>query len=342
MLELDGARGEGGGQVVRTAVALAAVGGRAIRVENVRAARSPRGLRPQHRAAIEACAAVVDADTDNVRAGADWFEFRPSEPPRRGDWSWKVGTAGSATLVLQTVLVPLLSSDGPSVVTVEGGTHTRNAPIWEHLEGSYLPILRQMGVEITPGLDRYGFYPAGDGRVRIRIEPPAASLEPLDLPERGTLRRLDATSILADLPGHIARRELETFADELAVYRVDRRVDTVDRAASKGNALYVVAESESTTAVLSEMGQKGRPAEEVATSLAARTGRYLDSGAAVEPHLADQLVVPFALAGGGSYTTSRITSHLRTQLDLVGELLEVGTEIDRSAEPGARIAFEPG
>lgn len=340
MIEVDGSRGEGGGQIVRTAVALAAATETSVRITNVRAARSNPGLRPQHCTAIEACADICSAQTEGVETGARTFEFRGVGGPRSGDWSWSVGTAGSATLVIQSVVPPLLRTEGCSTIVVEGGTHTRNAPIWEHLERCYVPAIERIGATVDVCLERHGFYPAGGGRLQLEIEPPRHDLESLERLDRGALRRLEVTAILADLPGHIARRELETFADELAVYDVTRRVDAVEESRSRGNALYASIESDAGTAILSEMGWKGRPAEEVATQLARQTRQYLDSGAAVDARLADQLVVPMALGGGGRFTTSEITPHCRTQLELIPDFLDVAFDVTETGSETFRVDVE--
>lgn len=341
MRDIDGSRGEGGGQIVRSAVSLAAATGTPIRVTNVRAARSNSGLRPQHETAVEACAAICAADTEGVSPGSRTFEFVPTREPVAGTWEWSVETAGSATLVLQAALPPLLRADGPSRLTVEGGTHTLHAPIWEHLERSYLPVLERMEVETEARLERHGFYPAGGGRVHLEIDPSDGPLRPVERRERGSLERLAVTAILADLPGHIARRELETFTDALSVWEFTRRVDAVDAAASPGNALFATVESDAGVVVLSEMGEKGRPAEDVARQLADRTRRYLDGAAAVDVHLADQLLLPLALAGGGAFTTREVTSHTRTQLDLIPEFLDVTFDLRETSEGLVQIDVRP-
>lgn len=331
MRVVDGSQGEGGGQVLRTAVSLATLTGEPTRVENIRANRSNPGLRPQHQTAVRACAKICRAETDGIEVGSETIVFEPRTRPQAGDWAFSVGTAGSVTLVLQTLIPPLLRADAPSELTVEGGTHTLKAPTWEYFERTYLPALERTGATLDAEIERYGFYPKGGGCIRVEIEPPAEDFVPIELRERGELRRVEATSLLLGLPDHIATRELETFVAETGYPGIETRTDIVDQPGTTGNVLYAEIASEALTEVFSEMGKKGRPAETVATRLAERVRRYLQSDAPVGPHLADQLVLPISMAGG-VYRTTEMTSHCRTQLELVPKFLDVDLRTTQNSD----------
>lgn len=338
MLTIDGSRGEGGGQILRTSMSLAALSGTSTRVEAIRANRSSSGLRPQHATAVEAAAEVCDAHTGGVEVGSSTVEFEPTRMPRAGEYVFSVGTAGSATLVLQTLIPPLLVADGRSRVVVEGGTHTLKAPPWEYLVATYLPVLEGTGASFEGELQRYGFYPKGGGRVVLEVEPPEDGLGALDVTERGHLVEATASSLLLDLPRHIARRELEKLEHELEGLAPTTEVREVDQEGTRGNALFLEIECEGIREVFSEMGKKGRPAEEVAERLAGEVNRYLATEAPVGPYLADQLVVPLAMAGG-EVVVSEVTRHCRTQLELVPRFLEVEFAVESAGERARRIAL---
>lgn len=343
--EIDGSRGEGGGQVLRSAVAIAAAEGISVRIENIRANRSSPGLRPQHRTAVEACAEICSAETEGVETGSHSLSFRPTSTPRGGSYEFDIRTAGSSVLVAQTILPPLVSATMTSDVVVRGGTYTTHAPIWEFFAHDYLPAVARLGPKFSTELRRPGFYPKGGGCIQCAVEPGFDPARPLELVERGDLEQLDVTSIVAGLPGHIARRELDTFVDVLGDpiggCRFRRHTRSPSDSLSPGNVLYAELTFEETTTILSEMGRKGRPAEEVAQTLARRVREYLEQAAPVDPHLADQLVVPMALGAGGVFETTERTPHCETQLDLVADLLEVAVETTTTGDGSHRIEVHP-
>lgn len=340
MIELDGSEGEGGGQLLRTALTLSMATGTPVRVGRVRAGRSNPGLRRQHRTAVRAAAELTSAVVEGDELGSRQVVFRPTRPPRAGEYRFDTGGAGSATLVLQTLVPALLDAEGVFRLAVEGGTHNPAAPPYEFLERAWLPLLRDTGARVTASLERAGFFPGGGGKIVARVEPspPAA---PLELRERGELRDVRARSHIVGLPGHVADRELSTLQASLEV-RDDRleAVDHGERPAGAANLLVVEVESDVVTEVFTEHGRRGLPAEEVASRLSRRVRRYLDSGAAVGTHLADQLPVPLALRSGGTYRTGEPSSHTRTVLDVLrsfpgaaagtervgGELWEISVE----------------
>ncbi len=320
-LEIDGAFGEGGGQILRTALSLSMCRKRPFRIRNIRRARRPPGLRPQHLMAVQAAATVSGAAVEGAEVGSAELVFRPG-PVGAGNYEFDIGTAGSTSLVLQTVLPALLAAPGESRLTILGGTHIPHAPPFEFLAHAYLPVLRRMGAGITLDMARPGYYPRGGGCVTARIEP-AVGLAPIHIERRGRLLRREALATLSHLPGHIARRELEVLHRELGLTEAETGVRHDDASLSPGNYVTLTLESENVTEVFTGLGERGVPAETVAGDLAEEARSYLGAGVPVGPHLADQLLLPLALAGGGSFGTLPPTLHARTNMAVIGWFLDV-------------------
>lgn len=314
MIEIDGSEGEGGGQVLRAALSLSMGTGRPFRMTDIRAGRSRPGLRRQHRTAVRAASEITDAEVDGSELGSSRVEFRPASAPRPGDYSFDTGGAGSAVLVLQTLLPALLLAEGSSRVEVGGGTHNPAAPPHEFLERAWLPLLRATGLRADVDLRRAGFHPDGRGSLVARARPTAAPAS-LALFRRGDLRAVRARSHIVGLPRHVAQRELATVQAMLDVR--DDHLEVVDHGKRPGgaaNVLVVEVESGAVTEVFTEHGRRGLPAEEVAARASRRARRYLRSDVPAGPRLADQLPVPLALAAGGRYRTAAPGSHTRTVL----------------------------
>lgn len=318
MIDIDGSMGEGGGQIVRTALSLSLMEAQPVRVTHIRAGRDPSGLRPQHKTAVEAATAIGDATVSGASVGSTTLTFAP-EGIHPGTYHFDVGTAGSAVLVLQTVLPPLLTAQRSSRVTVVGGTHVRSAPPFEYLEKTFMPLLERMGPACRAEMDRPGFYPRGDGRCSVEVRP-TAQLDPLRLLHRGPEKKRCARVLLANLPRHIAERELETLREHLPG-GVDEEIVETSSPVGAGNALLVVLQFEHVTEVIGEIGEKGRPAESVAQSAAQATRSYLEADAPVGPHLADQLLLPL-VQGGGAFRTSTLTPHFHTQAAVIGQFFD--------------------
>lgn len=321
LLTIDGAQGEGGGQILRSSVALALVLGRPVRIERVRAGRRRPGLLRQHLTAVRAAAEIGEGSAlEGAELGSTTVVFRPGVA-RGGEHRFAVGSAGSATLVLQTILPPLLLTPEPSSLVLEGGTHNPMAPPFEHLARAFLPLLARMGARVVAVLERHGFYPAGGGRLRVQVEPAAGGrLAPLELLERGGLRGARARAVVANLPRHIAERELGRVRKTLGVADAALELAEVE-SAGPGNVLSLELESDRLTEVVTGFGEKGVRAERVADLAIREAQRYLRSPAPVGEHLADQLLLPLALAGGGAFRTLRPSSHLRTNVAVVRAFL---------------------
>ncbi len=334
LLAIDGSAGEGGGQILRSALSLSLVTGRPFRLFNVRARRQRPGLQAQHLAAVRAAAAVGQAQVRGDTAGSREITFRPAAVAP-GDYAFDVGTAGSALLVLQTVLPPLLAASSPSSLLIEGGTHNPLAPPFEFIARTFLPIVERMGPRVQGKLDRHGFYPAGGGKIRVTIQPGPA-LARLDLPERVEWRRRRAVALVANLPRHVAERELKVLKRGLGLEPRDLRVEEV-QARSPGNVAFVELESSELTEVFAGFGELGMPAETVAARLVESVGQFLEAGAPVGEHLADQLLLPMALAGGGSFFTATLSSHARTNIEVLKLFLPVEVCVAPASDRSVRV-----
>jgi RNA 3'-terminal phosphate cyclase (ATP) len=319
MLVIDGSAGEGGGQILRSALTLSLVTGTPFRMDHIRAGRPRPGLMRQHLTAVEAAVAVGGAEVDGAAVGSASLFFRPGRV-RAGDYRFSVGTAGSTTLVLQTVLPALATAPAPSTVQLEGGTHNPASPPFDFLVKAYLPLLRRMGPQVEATLERPGFYPAGGGRLRVTIAP-ARKLEALTLDERGPIRARRARAVVANLPRVIAERELARLA--LCLGWESSAFSTVELkdSAGPGNVLLVEIEAEHVTEVFTAFGEKAVRAETVADRAAEQVSEYLASDVPVGRHLADQLLLLLALAGGGSFRTLAPSLHARTQLAVTEQFL---------------------
>lgn len=320
MIVLDGSRGEGGGQILRTALALSLVTGRAFRIEKIRAGREKPGLLRQHLAAVRAAEAVGAAAVEGAELGSKTLSFTPSGI-HAGSHHFDVGSAGSATLVFQTVLPALLRAGAPSHLTVVGGTHNVAAPPFDFLAQAFVPLLARMGARIDLDLETVGFYPAGGGRFRAVVHP-CATIAPLVLLERGAILERRVRALLGRVPEHVAEREIATLVRELAWPSADARAEQV-QSPGPGNALVVTVRCEHVTEVFTGFGARGVRAEDVARGVVREIRAWLDAGVPVFEHLADQLVLPMALAeGASSFRTVAPSRHLTTQIETVRVFLD--------------------
>jgi RNA 3'-terminal phosphate cyclase (ATP) len=335
MIEIDGSFGEGGGQILRSSLTLSILTGKDLRIVNVRAKRSKPGLRPQHLTAVRAAAKVCKASTEGASIGSQELVFRPGEISG-GKYRFEIGTAGSTSLVLQTIFLPLTQAQAASTVTITGGTHVRWSPSFHYLDWHWLHFLRKMGVGADLTLEQAGFYPQGGGRIRARIHP-ADELAPLDLTERGDLIQIRGISASANLPGHIVRRQRQRVVSRLG-HRVPLNdIRTVELPSSvKGTIMLLLAEYAHTQACVFALGERGKRAETVADEAVDAWLDFDRSGGVVDRYLADQLLLPLALASGPSALhTAEVTQHLLTNAEVIRSFLPVEIEIDSPlGEPG--------
>lgn len=321
MLTIDGSFGEGGGQILRTSLALSLVTGKPFRMEKIRAGRKTPGFLRQHLTAVNAATKIGQAEVEGASIGSQQLAFTPGSITA-GEYAFAVGTAGSTTLVLQTVLPALLLAKGPSQLTLEGGTHNPFAPPFDFLARAFLPLLNRMGARVEAKLERYGFYPAGGGKLSVTIEPTSA-LTRLELIERGEMIGRQARAVVANLSLRIAERELKIIARKMSWKDEWLRAEAVDNSPGPGNVVMIEIESQHVTEVFTGFGERGVAAEAVADQAVQAARRYLASGAAVGEYLADQLLVPMAMAGGGAFTAVPPSRHATTNIEIIRKFLAV-------------------
>jgi RNA 3'-terminal phosphate cyclase (ATP) len=320
MIEIDGSAGEGGGQMLRSALSLSICTTQPFRITNIRAKRDKPGLMRQHLTAVRAAAEICDAEVTGDDVGSQELTFRPGSV-KSGNYAFSIGTAGSCTLVLQAVLPPLLTASGPSQIRISGGTHNKGSPPVDFLQRAYLPLIRKMGPQVQLELVRHGFYPRGGGEIVASIVP-SPRLARLALMERGARRGGYAEAYLAAIPLHVASRELDIVGNMLNWAPEQLHVRGLANDVGPGNALTITIEHEQITEVFTGFGEKGVTAETVAKGAAERARAYLASTAAVGRHLADQLLLPMALAGGGEFTTLAVTEHFRSHSEVIRKFLD--------------------
>jgi len=331
MITIDGSQGEGGGQILRTSLALAAITGTSVRIEKIRAHRPKPGLQRQHLVAVQAAARVCNGLLEGAELNSREITFSP-QSPCAGTYAFDIGSAGSTTLVLQTVLPILLCTDAVSTVTIRGGTHNSMAPPIEFLQESFLPVLHRCGVSATVELERHGFYPAGGGAIRATIQPWQMQA-PLDLQERGKTLGRHAAVLLANLPAHVASRE--SLALKHGLHWSHQDVDESEVAADgPGNAIIARLRYANVTATFTSFGELRKSAEQVAQDCINQVRRFADGAAPVCEHLADQLLLPLAIGSGGCFRTVKPSDHTRTNAAIIstflGDVMTIAADGDES------------
>ena len=323
--------------MLRSALSLSLVTGKPFRMENIRAKREKSGLLRQHLTAVLAASEVGSAQVEGATLGSKTLSFTlgPVRPVR---YRFAVGTAGSATLVFQTILPALMTACGRSEVTIEGGTHNMQAPPLDFLQKAFLPVIHRLGPRIEIRLEKYGFYPAGGGRLTATVEP-CERLSSICLLERGEIDRRAAVAIVANLPRSIAQREMDTIAKLLnwdaGLIEV---VETRD-SAGPGNIVLIELAGRNVTEIFCGFGRVGASAETVASEAADAARSYLVSGAAAGEHLTDQLLLPFALSGGGVFTAEKLNLHARTNMEIIRSFLPVNFVTEQEG-PLVRVQIE--
>jgi RNA 3'-terminal phosphate cyclase (ATP) len=325
MVTIDGSFGEGGGQILRTSLALSLVTGKPFSIRNIRAGRKKPGLMRQHLTAVNAAAEVGQAAIEGNRIGSQAFTFEP-EMIKPGNFHFAIGSAGSCTLVFQTILPALLIARGSSEITLEGGTHNPFAPPFDFLEKAFLPVIDRIGPKVDAILEKPGFYPAGGGRFKVSVNP--AGLNRINLLERGNIIHKTAQASVANLPVNIANRELKVIREMLDWGSELLNAVNVENSQGPGNILTIEIESENITEVFTGFGEKGVSAEKVAKRAVKSVQEYLASNVPVGRYLADQLLVPMALAGGGKFRTLSPTEHTTTNAEIIKKFIDVDIAIN--------------
>ena len=353
---LDGSQGEGGGQILRTALSLSAITGKPFTITNVRANRLKAGLRPQHVEAARATARLVDAELAGDVVGGARLEFRPRRTATPGEWTLDVGTAGSTPLLLQTICWPLALAGGPSQLTLRGGTHQDHAPSFHYLALVWAPAVARLGFSLALELQGAGFYPEGGGEFTARIEP-AHPMPPLDLRHRGTLLEVEVVSVVGGLGYEIADRQASRALRSLRAAGIAAEAQRVPVPAplSKGGHVLVVSTFERTRSGHGAVSARERTPEQIAEEAVGAFRAHLAGGGAVDRHLGDQLLLPAALAAAGflpappgvvpsaRYTVAAVTSHLTTNAAVIRRFLDVEIAVlGREGEEGEVRVQPPG
>ena len=342
MIRLDGSQGEGGGQILRSALALALLTGKAFRLARIRAGRSKPGLAAQHLACVRAAAKVGGADVKGAALGSTELVFDPGEV-HSGDFEFPIGTAGATALVVQTVALPLLlRGTGPSSVVVTGGTHAAHAPTFDYLAETWGGYLRMMGLNVSMEMAKCGFYPRGGGSISAAFTP-SGQPRPLQLgaPAGCEVR---AEVLLVGLPESIGERAVAALAKGFAPRDIECRPRVVTKSGGPGVVVTVRLVGDAPAATLiTSLGERGKPTGAVAADAVAMTLAFLDSGAAIDMHAADQIVLPLALATGESaFSVSEVTQHLLTNVEVIRSFTDSEFEIDGNlGEPGV-VRVRPG
>lgn len=330
MIMIDGSLGEGGGQILRSSLSLSMVTGKPFTIENIRAGRAKPGMMRQHLTAVKAAAAICDAQLRHAEIGSTRLLFEPGAV-RAGDYSFNIGSAGSTTLVLQTILLPLALAGASSRLTIQGGTHNIAAPPFEFLDRAFLPLLRRIGYSVAAQLVRPGFYPAGGGEITVEIKA-CEPLQPLVLEKRGALVSRKIEAFVTGLPFAIAKREVAHAGSLLGWPDSDCHPRAFDGAHGPGNAVSVHVEQENVTEVFVGFGRHGVSSEAVAAEAVREASTYLAGAHPVGPHLADQLLLPMALGAGGRFTTSPLSDHTRTNIATIQRFLDMLIHVNSEAD----------
>lgn len=339
LITIDGSQGEGGGQVLRSSLALSMATGRPFRMHKIRAGREKPGMMRQHLTCVQAAKAICGATVIGDAVGSQEITFMPGAV-RPGDYHFPIGTAGSTTMVLQAVLPALLIAGAPSTIAVEGGTHNGMAPPFEFFAHALLPLLLRAGAVARARLERHGFYPAGGGRIVVEIEP-AREAKYLKIMERGARVSASARALLSRVPGSVGEREIAVLQRRLGLEQHEVSIRGVEHSVGPGNALILHMENEHITEVFSSIGERAKSAEAVAEELATQVRDYIALKKPVGPHLADQLMVPLALLAGGRYATGPLTEHARTNMNVIaafGGRVEADEEHTITVQPLSRDA----
>lgn len=338
LLTIDGRQGEGGGQILRTSLSLSALTGRPVRLVHIRAGRSRPGLRPQHLTAVRALAEICGAQVEGDEIDSQVLTFEPGAPPRGGQYTFDVedvalhGSAGAASLIVQAVLWPLLFAETPSAVQVYGGTHVPFSPPYHYLAHVAQPAFARFGAELQLTLDAWGWAPQGKGVIGLQVEPVNGLQAVTFTPQ--PREPVGGVAAVTNLPAHIPQRMAARASKLLSDAGLRNRVEPLrDRAVAAGAGLFLWMAQ----AGASALGRQGLPAERVAEAAVAELLAFADNeGAAVDAHLADQLLLPMALAHGrSSFTTDHLTRHTLTQAALLRRWLDVPIEIvGAEGQPG--------
>ncbi len=342
-VEVDGSRGEGGGQILRTSLALSMITGAPLRMRNIRANRAKPGLRRQHVTCVKAAARLCDAHVVGDDVGSAELTFTPGAMTGPRVIEIDIGSPGATALVMQTVMVPAIVAGGGVRVVVKGGTHNPMAPPFEFLDRVFLPHLRAMGAVVTLTLQQYGFAPGdarGGGYGQITLEVAAGGpLRPIERVEAGAVVTQRASAILSRLPTHVGERELGVVRERLGWSAGDCEVREI---AGNGTANVLLLEVERTGGreIVTAHGERGLRAEAVAARACEEVATFLAANVPVGAHLADQLLLPLAVARGGRFRTQPLSLHATTNVETIQQFLDVRFRIDAATDGSVVVSVE--
>lgn len=345
---LDGSEGEGGGQILRSALSLSLITGRPFEIANIRARRKQPGLRPQHLACVRGIEAISGARSQGAELGSSRLRVDPG-PARSGSYLLEVGTAGSAALLFQCLFYPFALAGGGEL-TLRGGTHVDHSPSYHYLALIWLPMAKLFGLQAELSLAQAGFYPKGAGEFVARVPARTAPLDAIDLRTRGTLREVQASSFVGGLPFEIAERQSRAATQALrerGIYCTARNAP-LPAGPSQGSALIIRAQFERTVAGFSALGERGKPAEDVAREAVAQFAGFMESSGALDEHMGDQILLPAALHAAGYlgprgetwFSTSQVTAHLQTNAAVLKRFLPVEIDVSIAGDVHVRPSNE--
>ena len=353
MIEIDGSYREGGGQILRTALSLSCLFQKPFRIFNIRKGRKKPGLMPQHLTCVRASQLIANAKVKGDDVGSTELLFSPGEV-KSGDFFFDIGTAGSTSLVLQTVIPSLIFSKAKTIVTLKGGTHVPFSPSYDYLAGIFSSFLKKIGVNIKLSIESYGFYPKGGGKVRAEILP-VQEIKSLRIAARGTILRMSGYSGVGNLPFSIAERQKNALVEKLFPSVIPPHPPLIKwgfeniaiellnvSTPGQGTFIYLQSESEHTIAGFTSLGERRKMAEVVGEEAAIEFYAYYSTDAGLDPHMADQIVLYLSMCDKESvFTTSCITEHLMTNLWVIGLFHEYQCSVEGEVGKPGIVRINP-
>ena len=355
---IDGSQGEGGGQIIRTALTLSLLTDREVRIENIRARRRNPGLAPQHLTNVRALAELCGADLAGDQLGSTRLQFKPQRWPRSGGYRFDVaqtagrGSAGSVTLILQTLLLPLISTEQGARLHLTGGTHVPWSPSAHYISQVYLKILRQLGIVSEMTIRHPGFYPRGGGKIDLAVEPvgvstingvPRYHFSSLDCCKQPQLTAVRGTALVCQLSHSIGLRMARQAEKDLLTAGIPADIKVVELSGpGPGAALCLQAQFDGMFAGFDALGKKGLPAERVAEEATTALIEFISQDAPVDPYLADQLLLPLAMSNKPSrFRTAQVTSHFTTNAAVIEQMANTQIHVEHGIGSDALITIAP-
>ena len=338
-VSIDGSTGEGGGQILRTSLALSCITGRSLHIENIRAARRNPGLAKQHLSSVQAACRICNGKCDGAIQRSQALDFHPGFV-QSGDFYFDIGSAGSASLVIQTILPALFLADKPSTVTVTGGTHNPLAPPFDFLCETFLPAIATAAFQASCKLIKHGFFPAGAGKITFHIQPPPPFCfaktkqrghRTINLSQPGTQFQIHAKIYTAKLPAHIAQRQQKLLLQSGLNIQNFEHIEVTD-SDGPGNCVMIRLGDGRRTTVFTAFGMRGKPSRNVISEVVNLAKDFLLSGAAVDRFLADQLLIYMAISKTGCYTTNELSTHLLTNIEIIKKFLPVNFHVHQQKQ----------